>query len=88
MNYMENTAIQKSIDPAIAGIINRQIDKIREIVDAHGGGVEIIEATQEQAVIKLKGHCAGCPLAPLTFGKVLNSNIKAELPNLKIKYTI
>jgi Fe-S cluster biogenesis protein NfuA len=86
---MEETGIKTSqLDPQVTSIINAQIDKIRQIVDAHGGGVEILEANQTDVLIKLKGHCAGCPLAPLTFGKVLNANIRAELPNINIKYTV
>ncbi len=71
------------MDQNIVAVVNTQISRIADIVKAHGGGVEIIKATADELVIALKGHCAGCPMAPLTFGVVLNKYLKEALPNLK-----
>ena len=72
----------------IKKIVESQIARISDIVKAHGGGVSIVEASEEQLVLHLEGHCAGCPLAPMTYGVVLNKYLKDALPKLKqIKYT-
>lgn len=73
--------------PDLTETINAQIDKIRPIVHAHKGGVEIVKASEDEIVIGLKGHCAGCAMAPITFGKVLDKYLRDALPEVKsIKY--
>lgn len=71
------------MDPFVVEQANKQIEKIQPVVTAHKGGVEIVEATSEKLVIGLKGHCAGCALAPITFGKVLDKYLREALPQLK-----
>jgi len=64
-----------------------QIARIEPTVKAHGGGVSILKATDDELVLALSGHCAGCPIAPMTYGIVLNKFLKEALPHLKsIKY--
>jgi Fe-S cluster biogenesis protein NfuA len=63
--------------------LEEQIQKIQPIMTSHGGGVEILEASEEEVILGLKGHCAGCPLAPVTFGLVLKKHITEALPELK-----
>ena len=63
--------------------LKEQIARIEPIMTAHGGGVEIMEASEDNVVLGLKGHCAGCPLAPVTFGLVLKKYISEALPELK-----
>ncbi|TSC66288.1 MAG: hypothetical protein G01um101477_146 [Candidatus Doudnabacteria bacterium Gr01-1014_77] len=75
------------MDKATLAAVSEQIAKIDPVVKAHQGGVEILKATKDEVVLALKGHCAGCPMAPITYGKVLNRYIQEACPNLKsIKY--
>ncbi|MDB4940171.1 MAG: Nitrogen-fixing NifU protein [Candidatus Doudnabacteria bacterium] len=72
---------------SVAEAARVQISKILPIVKAHGGGVDILKATDDQLVLGLSGHCAGCPIAPMTYGVVLNKFLMEALPQLKsIKY--
>jgi len=80
--------MEKVLDPNITAAVNAQIAKVADVIKAHGGGVEILAAAEDRLVLRLQGHCAGCALAPLTFGVVLNKYIKEALPQIKeIKYT-
>lgn len=63
--------------------IEEQIQKIQPVLTAHGGGAEIMQISSEGVVIGLKGHCAGCALAPVTFGIVLKKYISEALPGLE-----
>ncbi len=83
-----NTEASISImDAEVLRVANEQIKRIEPIVKAHGGGVEVLSATPEKLVIALKGHCAGCAMAPITYGMVLNKYIKEALPKIQeIKY--
>ena len=75
------------MDSKTLAAVSEQIAKIDPVVKAHQGGVEIISATADEVVLALKGHCAGCPMAPITYGKILNKYIQEACPNLKnIKY--
>lgn len=71
------------MDTGVVDRVNEQIQKIMPVVKAHGGGVQILKATPDEVVIGLKGHCAGCPMAPITFGKILDKYIREALPGLK-----
>jgi|GEM_PF-1921925 len=87
-NHQHNSTAQKNLDPEIVKILNVQIAKIASIAKTHGGGVSIVEASEERVTLHLEGHCAGCALSPITYGMVLNKNIKEALPKIKqIKYT-
>ena len=75
------------LDKKIVAVVNEQIERISDIVSAHGGGVSIVKASAEELILKLSGHCADCALAPMTYGLVLNKFIKDALPELKqIRY--
>ncbi len=71
------------MDEYVVAETEKQIAKIRPILLAHKGDVEIINATPEELVLGLKGHCAGCPMAPITYGKVLNKFLRDAMPQLK-----
>ncbi len=75
------------LNQKVADLALEQIAKIMPIVKAHGGGVEVLKATDDRLVLGLKGHCAGCPIAPMTYGVVLNKFLREAIPSLKdIKY--
>ena len=76
------------LDELVVAEVNKQIDRIRPIIEAHRGGVEIIYATPDVLVLKLLGHCADCALAPMTYGLVLEKYIREAIPTLKeVRYT-
>ena len=76
------------IDPAVAAVVEKEIDRIRDIITAHHGGVEIVEATPERLLLRLAGHCANCDLAPMTYGLVLERYIREAVPTIKeVRYT-
>lgn len=88
---LQTKAVQEEaisiMDAAVLNAANEQIKRIEPIVKAHGGGVEVVRATKDQVIIAISGHCAGCPMAPITYGKILTKYIQEALPQLKeIKY--
>ena len=52
----------------------------------HGGGVEIMAVDEEKGSVKLKltGQCIGCSFADLTFVGLVEEELKAKIPELKI----
>ncbi len=77
----------QELNPTVVAAVNNELDKVRPIVTAHGGGVEIVSATNDQVVLKLSGHCVGCSMATITYDKVVSALIKKALPQIKeIRY--
>jgi len=77
-------------------MINSEIKKIIDEIflqfeptfKAHNGGAELVAADSETVVLRLKGHCEDCALAPLTFGLGIERLIRMKIPSIKeVRYT-
>ena len=59
------------------------IDQIRPFLQRDGGDVQFIDYTPDnQVVIELQGHCAGCPHAQLTIKQGIERIIKENYPEV------
>lgn len=59
-------------------------EKIRPILNAHEGGVELVEVTPDGIVkVKLTGACATCPGAQQTMSEVVEEELRAAFPDIK-----
>jgi Fe-S cluster biogenesis protein NfuA len=45
--------------------------KVRQLVEAHGGGVEVAVDDAGDARVTFRGRCAACPSAPVTMGSLV-----------------
>ena len=64
--------------------VQKAIDLIRPSLQADGGDVELVEVTAENVVkVKLKGACAGCPMAQMTLKNGIEKFLKKEIPEVK-----
>ena len=64
--------------------VEEAIDKIRHVLQADGGDVELVNITDEGVVeVRLKGACDGCPMATLTIKNGIERTLKDEFPELK-----
>ena len=76
------------IDPKINLIIQEIFKQFQPIFEKHKGGAELVAADSETIVLKLKGHCEDCALAPLTFGLGIERLIREKIPTIKeVRYT-
>ncbi len=58
--------------------------KIRPMLQADGGDVELIEVSAEGVVkVKLTGACGGCPMSQMTLKMGIEKKIKEEVPEVK-----
>jgi Fe-S cluster biogenesis protein NfuA len=46
--------------------IEARLDALRPVLDAHAGGVELLEVRDGVVRLRFTGMCAGCHLRPLT----------------------
>lgn len=76
------------IDQDIKKIIDEIFVQFEPTFKAHKGGAELVAADSETIVLRLKGHCEDCALAPLTFGLGIERLIRMKIPTVKeVRYT-
>ena len=53
-------------------VVNEALDQIRPILQRDGGGIELVDITEDDVVqVRLQGHCAGCPGARMTLSNIV-----------------
>lgn len=57
--------------------------QIRPALQADGGDVELVDVNEGVVRLKLKGACAGCPMATMTLKQGIERVLKAQMPEVK-----
>jgi Fe-S cluster biogenesis protein NfuA len=57
--------------------------KIRPMLQADGGDVELVEVKEGVVKLKLKGSCAGCPVSAMTLKMGIERLLKEQIPEVK-----
>ena len=64
--------------------IKDALEQIRPYLQRDGGDIEFVELTEDNTVlVRLQGHCAGCPGAQMTIKGVVERLIKEAYPEIK-----
>lgn len=64
--------------------VEAAINKIRPMLQADGGNVELVDVTDDGVVqVRLQGACAGCPMSQMTLKNGIERIIKEEVPQVK-----
>ena len=64
--------------------IEEALNKIRPMLAADGGDVELVEVGQDGIVkIRLKGACGCCPMSQMTLKMGIEKMLKEEVPGIK-----
>ena len=64
--------------------IKDALGQIRPYLQRDGGDIEFVELTEDNVVlVRLQGHCAGCPGAQMTIKGVVERIIKEAYPEIK-----
>jgi len=59
------------------------LDKIRPLVQADGGDVELVGVDDEGVVtVRLRGACIGCPSAAITLTLGIERSLMMEIPEV------
>lgn len=65
--------------------VEAAINKIRPMLQADGGNVELVAVSPEGVVqVRLQGACAGCPMSQMTLKNGIERIIKKEVPEVKM----
>ncbi len=64
--------------------VEKSLAKIRPALQAHGGGVELVEVGKDGVVkVRLVGACAGCPMSTMTLAYGIERELKKQVPEIK-----
>lgn len=64
--------------------IEAALEKIRPMLVADGGNVELVDVTADGVVkVKLTGACGGCPMSQMTLKMGIEKVLKKEVPEVK-----
>jgi len=65
--------------------VKQIIDDLRPAIQMDGGDVELVEVDEKSGVVKvkLKGHCAHCPMSSITLKHGIEATLKKALPQIK-----
>ena len=63
--------------------IQAAINKIRPMLQADGGDVELVDVEDGVVKVRLKGACAGCPMSQMTLKNGIEKFLKKEIPAVK-----
>ncbi len=57
--------------------------QIRPALQADGGDVGLVDLNEGIVKLKLKGACAGCPMATMTLRHGIERILKEQIPEIK-----
>jgi len=58
------------------------IDKIRPMLQADGGDVELVSVDNGVVKVRLQGACRGCPMSQMTLKNGIEKFLKKEVPEV------
>jgi Fe-S cluster biogenesis protein NfuA len=59
------------------------ITRIRPVIQADGGDIELLEVVDNKARIRMSGNCIGCPSAQMTLFMGVEMALKEEIPEFE-----
>jgi len=64
--------------------VEKALEKIRPMLMADGGNVDLVEVTNDGIVkLKLTGSCGCCPMSSMTLKNGIERILKQEIPQIK-----
>ena len=63
--------------------IEAALAQIRPALQSDGGDVELVDVNEGVVRLKLKGACAGCPMATMTLRHGIEQVLKEKVPEVK-----
>ena len=62
--------------------VEAALQKIRPMLQADGGDVELVDVQGGVVTVRLRGACGGCPMSQMTLKNGIEKFIKKEVPEV------
>jgi len=59
------------------------LNKIRPMLQADGGDVELVDVEDGVVRVRLQGACAGCPMSQMTLKNGIERLLKKDIPEVQ-----
>lgn len=63
--------------------IEEVLTQIRPMLEADGGGVELVDVIEGIVTLRLLGACGGCPMSTMTLKGGIERILKEQVPEVK-----
>lgn len=63
--------------------VEKLLADVRPQLQADGGNIELVDVVDGIVRVKLKGSCAGCPMAKMTLRNGVERYLKSKLPGIQ-----
>lgn len=63
--------------------IETVLNRLRPLLQADGGNIELVDVSDRKAFVRLSGKCAGCPSSHLTLHVGIEMAIRDVLPDFE-----
>ncbi len=63
--------------------VEKFLDDVRPQLQADGGNIELVDVIDGVVRVKLKGSCAGCPMATMTLRNGVERYLKSKIPGIQ-----
>lgn len=63
--------------------VEAALNKVRPVLVADGGNVELVDVSDGVVTLKLTGACHGCPMATITLRNSIERVLKEQVPEVK-----
>lgn len=63
--------------------VKAALEKVRPMLQADGGDVELVAVEDGIVKVRLQGACAGCPMSQMTLRNGIERMLKQEIPEVK-----
>jgi Fe-S cluster biogenesis protein NfuA len=63
--------------------VEAALKQIRPALQADGGDVELVDVNDGIVKLRLRGACAGCPMATMTLQHGIERVLKEQVPEVK-----
>ena len=62
--------------------VEEALKKVRPMLQADGGDVELVDVQNGVVTVRLKGACGGCPMSQMTLKNGIERILKQEVPEI------
>ncbi len=62
--------------------VQAALDKVRPMLQADGGDVELVDVKDGIVTVRLQGACGGCPMSQMTLKNGIERILKQEIPEI------
>jgi Fe-S cluster biogenesis protein NfuA len=64
--------------------VEESLDKIRPALQADGGGVDLVDVSDDGVVsVRLTGACGGCPMSTMTLKMGIERTLREQVPEVE-----